>query len=338
MRAAHSHFQFTDGQRVMPVCFITQPIHPKAVAFLKEKGVQIRFASAPTMEATIAEVGNAEAVITRDLGFSGAALDAAPKLRIIACHGSGTNRIAVNEAAQRGILVTRAINANSRSVAEMTIALMLAGARKICAADTAVRAGNWDFRYEDPGMEVHGKTLGLVGFGAIARHVAQIARDGLGMKVMAWSPSVPHDVFVEHQVTNVSDLPDLLHEADVVSLHRPADASGKPTLTCEMLGMLKDGSVVVNTSRGSAIDTRALQDSLRRGRLGAALLDVLPQEPPESDDPLLKDRNVVLTPHIGATTEEALTRMAMTCAHQVMACLTGQSPQYVVQPSIPVKS
>lgn len=316
----------------MSTCFITQPIHPEAIRFLQEQGFHTRLASQPTMDAVIAEVGDAEAVITRDLGFSAAAVAAAPRLRIIACHGSGTNAIAVAEAARRGIYVTRAVNANSRSVAEMTVALMLAAARRVCAADAAVRNGNWGFRYEGAGIELHGKTLALVGFGAIARDVARIAGPGLGMKVQAWSPSVPDEVFVAHGVERVASLEDLLRQADVVSLHRPADASGQPVLDTHHLALLGCHAIIVNTSRGSAIDTRALRDRLVAGKLTAAALDVMPHEPPLPDEPALSSPAVILTPHMGATTQEALIRMAMMCVHQVMDCLAGKVPAHVVLP------
>ncbi|WP_281799055.1 NAD(P)-dependent oxidoreductase [Komagataeibacter rhaeticus] len=318
----------------MTTCFITQPIHPQAVQFLHEQGFETRFASRPTMEAVIAEVGDAEAVITRDLGFSAEAVAAAHGLRIIACHGSGTNRIAVAAAARRGIPVTRAVNANSRSVAEMTIALMLAAARKVCAANTAVRQGNWNFRYERPGIELHGKTLALVGFGAIARHVAQIAGAGLGMKILAWSPSVPEDIFATHGVERIGDIGDLLRQADVLSLHRPADASGQSLLDRHHLSLLGPDTIIVNTSRGSAIDTEALRDLLLAGDLRAAALDVLPQEPPAPDESALSAPSLILTPHVGATTEEALMRMAMTCAYQIIDCLAGRTPAHVISPPV----
>lgn len=314
----------------MPICFITQPIHPMAVTFLQAQGVEVRFASAPTLEAARAEVGNADAVITRDLGFDATAIAAAPQLRIIACHGSGTNRIAVGQAAQRGIVVTRAVNANSRSVAELTIALLLAAARRICPADAAVRSGDWGFRYQAPGMEVYGKTLGLVGFGAIARHVAQIAHHGLGMRVVAWSPHVPEEVFHKHGVTRLPDLSTLLEQVDVVSLHRPVEALEPPTLTAERLALLKKGAIVLNTSRGLAIDTVALRARLEAGDLAVAALDVLPHEPPAADEPMLTAPNSLLTPHIGASTEEALQKMAMMCAQQVLDCLSGKTPEHAL--------
>lgn len=312
----------------MSLCFITQQIHPDAVTCLNDAGIRTRYATAPTMEAVIREVGDADAVITRDLGFSEDALEAAPNLKIISCHGSGTNRIAKAAAAARGVLVTNAPNTNSRSVAEMTIGLLLAVVRRICEADRAVREGNWEFRYTGPGLELHTRTLGLVGFGAIARHVAQIAGQGLGMKVMAWSPSVPADVFRAAGVERAESLDDLLVASDVLSLHRPAQGSGRPTIDASALSRLKQGAILINTSRGGEVDGPALAEALKAGHLGGAGLDVMSPEPPLPDDPLLGAPNVVLTPHIGATTEQALRRMAMLCASQVQDALAGRVPPH----------
>ncbi|AQS85821.1 MAG: NAD(P)-dependent oxidoreductase [Acetobacter aceti] len=316
----------------MPACFITQPIAKEAVAFLRQQNVTVRFASSMTMATVIKEVGAADAVITRDLGFSAAAVAAAPALRLIACHGSGTDRIAVDAAKTRGIVVTRALGSNSRSVAELTIGLMLTVARRICEADRAVRANDWVFRYRGAGMELHGKTLGLVGFGAIAREVARIAAAGFGMNVRAWSSSVEASVFAEHGVTMMSDLPSLLRSSDVISLHRPAGRGGdvSPVISDETIRDLRSGSILLNTSRGVAVDRDALLAALQSGRLAGAGLDVLAEEPPEPDDRLLQCEGVVFTPHVGAATTDALVRTAMMCAHQVMDVFAGRIPPHAL--------
>ncbi len=312
----------------MSLCFITQKIHPDAVTCMNEAGIRTRYATVPTMEAVVREIGDADAVITRDLGFSEEALKAAPNLKIISCHGSGTNRIAKVAAAGRGVLVTNAPNTNSRSVAEMAIGLLLAVVRRICEADRAVREGNWEFRYTGNGTELHTRTLGLVGFGAIARHVAQIAGQGLGMRIMAWSPSVPTEVFEAAGVVRAESLDDLLGASDVLSLHRPAQGTGRPTIDAQALSRLKRGAILINTSRGGEVDGPALAKALETGHLGGAGLDVMLSEPPLADDPLLRAPNVVLTPHIGATTEQALRRMAMMCAGQVQDALAGRVPPH----------
>ncbi|WP_342629913.1 NAD(P)-dependent oxidoreductase [Nguyenibacter vanlangensis] len=310
----------------MLCCFVTQPIDDHAVAFLREHGVAVRFASRATMECVAAEIGDAQAVITRDLGLDGAAIRSASALRIIASHGAGTNNIAIAEARARGIVVTRTPGANSRSVAELTIGLMLAAARRLCDADRAVRAGHWDFRYDSGGVELHGRTLGLVGFGAVARHVAWIAGHGFGMTVHAWSPSVPDCVFADHDVRRAPDLPSLAGASDILSLHRPSDPGQPPIFDAGLAQVLRPGTILVNTSRGSAIDSRTLLAALADGRVGAAGLDVLPQEPPSAHEPLLASDRVALSPHIGGATAEALRRTAMTCARQVLDVLSGRAP------------
>lgn len=314
----------------MTTCFITQPIDPAAEECLAAHGIRTRLASRPTMAAAIAEVGDAQAVITRDLGFSAEAMASAPGLRIIASHGSGTNNVAIREAAARQIVVTRVPNANSRSVAEMTIALMLAAARRIPEADQSVRAENWSFRYSAQGMELHGLTLGLIGFGKIARIVAEIAGRGLGMHVVAWSPRVPPEIFSAHGVEQAPDAETLLSLSDVVSLHRPGDAPDAFLLDEAAFAHCRRGSILINTSRGSAVCQNALIRALEMGTLRVAALDVLPQEPPESTDQLITMKNVILSPHIGAATGASLHRMAMRCARQVIDCLQGRVPDDIV--------
>ncbi|MBB2163804.1 hydroxyacid dehydrogenase [Gluconacetobacter sp. 1b LMG 1731] len=312
----------------MACCFITQPIDERAVAFLHDHGVDVRYASHASMESVMAEIGDAQAVITRDLGLNAEAIRVASALRIIASHGAGTNTIAISEANARGIVVTRTPSANSRSVAELTMGLMLAAARRLCDADRAVRTGEWDFRYHCGGLELHGRTLGLVGFGAVAQDVARIAGQGFGMRVYAWSPSVPDHVFSDLNVQRIRDLPALVRASDILSLHRPSDPGTPPVFNARFAEALRPKTILINTSRGSAIDSQAFLDALEDGRIGAAGLDVLPLEPPPATDPLLTCDRIVLSPHIGGATAEALFRTAMTCARQVLDVLSGREPPH----------
>ncbi|WP_240906359.1 hydroxyacid dehydrogenase [Komagataeibacter xylinus] len=311
-------------------CFITQPVHEAAIAFLNRHGITTRYASAPDMQVVIREIGGADAVITRDLGLDRNAIAAAPNLKIISCHGAGTNRIDVAAAHERGITVTNAPGANSQSVAELTLGLMLASARNICTADMAVRQGNWQCRYNAGGMELHGKTLGLVGFGTIARKVAVIAGAGLGMRVVAWSPSVPAEVFGQHGVERITELNALLQMADVVSIHRSGSQADRPLIDADALANMQPHAILINVGRGFAVDCADLAQALETGRIRGAALDVLPQEPPPMDNPLLKAPHLVLTPHLGGTTEEALRQLALICAHQVLAVLSGREPEHLV--------
>ncbi|MGG6430745.1 hydroxyacid dehydrogenase [Acetobacter ghanensis] len=313
-------------------CFITQPVHEAAITFLNSHGIATRYASNPDMQTVIGEIGSADAVITRDLGLNRQAILAAPNLKIISCHGTGTNRIDVSTAYERNVLVTNTPGANSQSVAELTVGLMLASARTICEADQAVREGNWAFRYVAQGVELHGKTLGLIGFGAIAQKVATIAGKGLGMRCIAWSPSVPATIFAEHGVEQTHNLEDLLRTVDVVSIHRSGKTTDRPLINSTTLALMRPRAILVNVGRGFSVESTDLARALEQGHLHGAALDVLPQEPPAMDAPLLKVPSLILTPHLGGTTLEALKRLALICAHQVRDVLAGKKPDHLVLP------
>ena len=152
------------------------------------------------------------------------------------------------------------------------------------------------------------------------------------MRVLAYSPSVPNEVFTSHDVMRRTDIHAMLGEADVVSLHRPSNARDPFVMDTQAFAMLRPGAILVNTSRGGAVDRAALIAALEEGRLAGAALDVLPEEPPAPDDPLLRAPNLILAPHLGAATEEALRRMAMMCARQVLDVLAGRDPAHIVRP------
>ena len=315
----------------MASCFITQPIHFEGIECLRAAGIVVRIASSADMTVVRREICDAEAVITRDAGLSGEAMRAAPRLRLIASHGIGTNRIDLLEARQQHIVVTNTPATNVRSVAEHTIGMMLALARRVTEADQAVRCGDWAFRYTTGFIELKGKCLGLAGFGQIAQEVARIARAGFGMEVMAWSPGTPDERFAQLCVVRASSLQDLLAGSNVVSLHRPLRADTVNMIDEAALRVINPGALLINVGRGGLVDIRALDRALRDGRVGAAALDVFTTEPPGADDPVMLLPRTILTPHLGGTTKEALVRTAILCATQVMAVLKGETPPHVVQ-------
>ncbi|MBB2203041.1 hydroxyacid dehydrogenase [Gluconacetobacter tumulisoli] len=314
----------------MTGCFIVQPIHPDGVARLEAAGIPVRFASSPAMNVVAREIGSACAVITRDAGMDAHAIAAAGALRIIASHGAGVNRIDFDQARARSVIVTNTPGTNARSVAEYTIGLMLALARRIPEADSAVRDGNWDFRYSPEMVQLHGRCLGLVGFGAIAQQVARIARDGFGMHVAAWSPGAPDALLAQYPVTRASSLHALLAASDVVSLHRPLRPDTQGMIDDAALHAIKPGALLINTGRGALVDNDALRRALEDRRVMAAALDVFTTEPPAQDDPVRTMPRTLLTPHIGGTTEEALSATACQCAEQVIDCLAGRTPAHIV--------
>lgn len=311
-------------------CFITQPIHADGVALLADAGVNCLFASAADGQTIAREIGEAEIVITRDAGLTAEAMRAAPRLRMVASHGVGVNKIDLAEARLRDLLVTNTPDTNTHAVAEYAIGLMLALARRVVEADRAVRAQDWAFRHMPGMIELRGRTLGLAGFGMIAQKVAGMARAGFGMRVLVWSPNAPEEALAAAGVERAACLTDLLEQSDVISLHRPLREDTANMIDAASLRAIRPGALLINTGRGGLIDIPALREALEDGRVGAAALDVFVTEPPAVDDPVRALPRTILTPHLGGTTQEALSATACLCARQVLAALRGEQPPHVV--------
>ncbi|MDE0533544.1 MAG: hydroxyacid dehydrogenase [Albidovulum sp.] len=301
----------------MTDCLVVQPIARPGLELLRGAGL-----AAFTPETTdFSELGphlaTSRAVITRNHGLSSDEITAAPNLEVIVSHGAGTDAIDKAEAEARGIPVLSTPGANTAAVAEHAFALILSCARQIPQADRATRAGRFDFRYRQNGFELSGKTLGLVGYGRIARSVAKLAR-AFGMNVIASSRHAASSELIRDGVESV-DMSALCARSDIVSLHSVPNKYNR--LDAERIAELKRGAVVVNTARGSLLDESALISALRSGRLAGAALDVFVAEPLPEDDPLLNCPNLVLTPHIGGSAREALDRTAIEAAEKVIAAL-----------------
>lgn len=254
----------------------------------------------------------------------GAAL-ASPTLKVVAKHGVGVDNIDVESAAAQGITVVNAPGANSGGVADLTIALILAVARRLTEADASCRAGEWR-RF--PGLELAGKTLAILGYGRIGRAVAARAL-AFGLNVIAYDPYLPPDAFGD-PVRRV-DLAEALSAADIVSLHLPG--GGAPILDRDALESLREGAIVVNAARGDLVDETALAQLLEAGRLGGAALDATAVEPLPADSPLRTAPNLILTPHIGAQTDLANRAMGMLVAEDVVRVLRGEAPRNPVPPT-----
>lgn len=315
-------------------CLIVQPIHEQGLALLRQAGIDCVTPDSATMVEVARAIPACEAVITRNAGLDGAAIAAAARLRIIGSHGAGTNMVDVAAATAAGIPVVNTPGANARSVAELVIAMALALVKRTLALDAAVRTGHWDARYAPGLRELAGATLGIVGFGQIGRALAGIAAHGFGMRVLVYSPSVPPAEIEAAGCALAPDLAALLAAADIVSLHRPGQAGAPPMIDAAALARMKPGALLINTARGGLVDERALADSLAAGRLGGAGIDVFSTEPPPADHPLIGAPNVVLAPHAGGSTDEALARTAVAVAQQVVDALQGRRPRHVVNPEV----
>lgn len=250
--------------------------------------------------------------ITRD------SLARANGLKVIGRAGVGVDTIDVDAATERGIAVLTAPAGNTISAAELTLALTLALARRVPAADRSMKAGQWD-RKSFSGTELYGKTLGLVGAGRIGGEVAKRAR-AFGMQVVAFDPFLIAERALALGIERL-DLDELLRRADVVSLHVPLTEATTGLLGDRELALMKPTAVIINAARGGVVSETALVRALREKRLGGAALDVFEQEPLPVDHPLRSLENVVLTPHLGASTAEAQQNVALEIAEAVRAAL-----------------
>jgi D-3-phosphoglycerate dehydrogenase len=256
-------------------------------------------------------------------------LDALPGCRIIMRCGSGYERIDVDAAQARGIGVSYVPGYGSVDVAEHALMLMLACARRVVDAATAVRRGGWPAYAEIGRMHrLQGRTLGLIGYGRIARELAGMA-NGLGMPTVAYDPFVPDATFRADGVERL-DLLDVVCAADVLSLHVPLTDDTDGMIDDDLLQNLKPGSILINASRGELVDEDALVRALVSGRLAGAGLDVTRVEPPEPTSPLLTLPNVVLTPHSAAFTDEALASVRGQAVDEVIRVLGGEPPDHPV--------
>jgi D-3-phosphoglycerate dehydrogenase len=255
-------------------------------------------------------------------------LDRAESLKVIGRAGIGLDNVDVEAATRRGVLVVNAPQSNIVSAAEHTIALMLAQARNIPQANAALRAGRWE-RERFQGVELHGKTLGVVGLGRVGTMVAQRAV-AFGMRVVGYDPYVSKDRAKQVGVELMPSLEALLVQSDVVTIHLPRTPETEGLIGEREIGLMRDGARIVNTSRGGIVDERALVNALRDGKLAGAALDVFSEEPVPTSHPLLVFDQVVATPHLGASTQEAQDKAGAAIADMVRLALRGEFVPYAV--------
>ncbi|TMK84235.1 MAG: phosphoglycerate dehydrogenase [Actinobacteria bacterium] len=255
-------------------------------------------------------------------------LERAENLRVIGRAGIGLDNVDVETATRRGVMVVNAPQSNIVSAAEHTIALLLAQARNIPQADASIKAGKWE-RARFQGVELHGKTLGVLGLGRVGTMVAQRA-EAFGMRIVAFDPYVSRERARSLGVELMPNLEAVLVQADFVTIHLPLTTETEGLIGERELALMKDGARIVNTSRGGIIDERALVAAVRDGKLGGAALDVFEQEPVPKAHPLLVYESVVATPHLGASTAEAQDKAGATIAEMVRLALRGEFVPYAV--------
>jgi phosphoglycerate dehydrogenase-like enzyme len=272
------------------------------------------------------------AVIAGPRTYDAVVMDRAPHLRVIARTGIGYDGVDVAAATYRGIAVCNTPDAPTISTAEHAIGLILAVAKNVPGAQAALRDSAPGYFARHQGIELDGKSLGLVGFGRIARHVARIA-DGLGMRVSFVDPFVDPTT-VPAGITRIASLEALLAAADVVSVHVPLTPSTRGMFGTAQFEAMQPGAVFVNTARGGLVDNDALISALESGHLFGAGLDVTSPEPLPADHPLLGRDDVLVTPHIASATREGKARMFQVAFAQAMAVIEGRRPEHLVNPEV----
>lgn len=289
---------------------------PQALALLAD--FELVFAGATPSEQAVVELCRQHdpvAVIVRYSRVGAAAMAAAPSLKVISKHGSGTDTIDKAAAQARGIAVVAAVGANAAAVAEQALALLLACAKSVVKLDARMHAGHWD-KATHKSIELEGRTVGVIGLGAIGQRFAKVV-DALGMRVLGHDPYAAQ---VPGAVTAV-DLATLWREADAISLHCPLTADNAGLLNAHTLAACKRGVIVVNTARGGLVNEPALLAAVRSGQVAAAGLDSFAVEPMTAPHPFQGEPGFVLSPHIGGVTADAYVKMGVAAARNVLAVL-----------------
>ena len=306
---------------------ITEPLAERGLELLREEhevDVRTDLAAGGLAEA----VGAYDALVVRSqTRVDAAVVEAGSSLKVIARAGIGLDNVDVEAATRRGVMVVNAPQSNILSAAEHTMALLLALARNVPRASAALRSGAWE-RERFQGVEIHGKTLGVIGLGRVGTMVAQRALS-FGMRIVAYDPYVSRERARQMGIELMPDLGALLVQSDFVTIHLPRTPETEGLIGERELALMKDGARLVNTARGGLVDEGALERSLRDGHLGGAALDVFADEP-VTDHPLFGLDNVVVTPHLGAATAEAQDKAGLAIAEMVRLALRGEYVPYAV--------
>lgn len=287
---------------------------------LEETGFSVEYndtGNAYTKEEFYKKTDDADGVVVGVEIVDKAYIDAHPKLKAVVKFGVGTDNIDIEYCKEKGIFVGRTVGSNSRSVAETAISFVIADSKNIFESISDTRNNGWS---KMTGYEIEGKTIGVVGFGAIGKKVAQMAY-GLGMKVLAYDPYYIDKEVVDKFDVEVTNFEEILKRADFVSLHMPLTEETRNLVSMEQLTMMKTNAVLINTARGGIVDEIALYEALKNGVIKAAYFDVLENEPPKANEPLLRLPNFYLTPHIASRSKEAEKKTADMATQVIISAL-----------------
>jgi D-3-phosphoglycerate dehydrogenase / 2-oxoglutarate reductase len=307
---------------------VADPIAPDGVERLRAAG-EVDVATGLDPAGLIARIAGYDALVVRsETKVTADVFAAATRLRVVGRAGVGVDNIDIEAATRHGVLVLNAPTGNTIAAAEHAVAMMLALARNIPAADASLRAGRWE-RSKLMGVELRDRTLGVLGLGKIGFEVARIAGEGLRMRVLAHDPLVTHER-AEQSGAELVDMDTLLAESDVLTVHVPLTDRTRGVIGAAELRRMRPGARVINVARGGIIDEAALAEAVRDGVIAGAAIDVFTDEPVPEGHPLIGVDGIVVTPHLGASTAEAQVNVAADVADQIVEYLHGGSPRYAV--------
>lgn len=313
---------------------VSDDLSTEAVQILRDAGLEVDVKVGLKAEALEAIIGDYEGLAVRSATkVTARLLEKATRLRVVGRAGVGVDNVDLEAATRRGVVVMNTPGGSSTAVAELALAMILSLFRHVAAATASVKAGRWE-KKKFQGRELAGKTLGVVGIGNIGSILVDRCR-AMKMKVVAYDPFISPEAAARLGVT-LTDLEGVWREADAISLHVPLTDQTRNLVDAAALARMKPGAVLVNCARGGIVDEVALAAALASGHLGGAALDVFDPEPPPAGHPLLALDNVVLTPHLGASTEEAQVAVAVAVAEQMAQYLkAGEVTNAINVPSLP---
>jgi D-3-phosphoglycerate dehydrogenase len=291
----------------------------------------VRFNGDQSLEETLKD---AHAVLAGLSIFDKKVIESAVQLELIVRHGVGYDNVDVAAATAKKIAVITTPWANSSSVAEFTVSCMLALAKKLFPSNVALKTGKYGVMKQFTGIDLWGRTVGVIGIGRIGSEVVRLCRSGFHMKAIAYDPFVTNAYANTVGAQRVEDLEELLRPSDFVTIHAPLTPLTKSMIDEKGLKLMKETAYLINTARGGIVNEEALLMALNEGWIAGAALDVLEEEPPSPDHPLLNHDKVLVTPHTAANTYEAMSRMATMAAEEILRVLSGERPMNILNPEI----
>jgi D-3-phosphoglycerate dehydrogenase len=308
------------------IVLIAEAMSAQGLEFLKSKGFEVRIGRGRDKATLIDDLQGCDAVIVRIARIDAEVLARCPELKVVSKHGVGVDNIDMEAAKAHGVRVVYTPLANGLSVAEHAMALILALAKRLPYKASEYKKGNFAIKDVGLGEEISGKTLGLLGAGRVGRHLAKMAKYGHDMRVLAYDPYLKPDSFP--YLLELCSHEDVLSKSDFVSIHLPATPETARSISTQAFQTMKKSAYLINTARGQVVDEAALIKALNAGEIAGAALDVNDPEPATPENPLFHLPNVILTPHMAASTVEAGDKMALDAARGVWEILSGNEATY----------